>query len=145
VRGLQDLTERHITLAFVACIMKVIDDENPRTRVKLTHLAFEDWLEAICRLAACKSLPTDEQLKAAECESAGLYLRQLKADSPDEFDELIEAGARPWGAEPRMLIERCVDHMCSILIVTAQQGKGDCVQLTEKEAAAFIRLGGGAS
>ena len=120
----------------------MIDDENVKTRVKLTHMTFEDWLEAVCRLAAHKALPTDEQLVASECDSAGEYLRQMKADNPETYQSLILAGARPWGSAPTMRIERCIEHMCNILVVTAQQGKGDSALLIEKEVTAFFKGGG---
>ena len=133
-----DLTERHITLAFVWSRMKVIDEEDPKTRVKLTHLAYEDFVEAICRLAAHKALPTDDELAKAESNCAGMYLRQMQADQPDEYADLISSRARPWASQPLLRMERCVEHMCSILVVTGQCGRGDNAQLTEKEAASFM-------
>ena len=35
-------------------------------------------------------------------------------------------------------LERCIEHFCSILVVTAQHGEGDCVELTEKQVVAFM-------
>ena len=44
---------------------------------------------------------------------------------------------QPWGAEPRGRFEQCVEHFCSILVVTAQLGKGDGLVLSDKEITAF--------
>ena len=71
----------------------MIDEQLDKTRAKITHLTFEDWLEGICRLAGHKSLPTDEELKAAGDPCAGLYLRQLKDDNPDAYTSLINERA----------------------------------------------------
>lgn len=138
--GGNDLTDRHITLAFVWSRMKVIDEQSTKMRVKLTHLTFEDWIEALTRLAAYKVFPTDEELAESEHPCVGVYLRTMKDEDPEEFEILINTRSRPWGAEPKMRIERCVEHLCNLLVVTGQGGKGDNMELTEKEATKFMKV-----
>lgn len=91
--GLQgsDITERHVTLAFVWARMKVVDEQADRSRAKLTHLAFEDWLEALCRIAAYKALPTDDELAAAPIspKCAGLYLRRMRLETPVDRKSVV--------------------------------------------------------
>ena len=137
-----DINERHVTLAFVWSRMKVIDEQREATRVKLTHMAFEDFLEGICRLSTYKALPTDEELEASEWTCGGEYIFRLRAEEPDDYAKLVNARAKPWGAEPTMRMERCVEHFCSLLVVTAQRGKGDNTILLEKEVENFIPLMG---
>ena len=134
-----DITERHVTLAFLWGRMKVVDEQLERTRVKLTHMTFEDFLEGVCRLAAYKAFPTDDELAASEYASAGEYVYRLRGEAPEDYENMVKARARPWGAQPLLRLERSVEHMCSLLIVTAQQGNGeDASALDEKEAASFI-------
>ena len=134
-----DITERHVTLAFLWGRMKVVDEQLERTRVKLTHMTFEDFLEGVCRLAAYKAFPTDDELAASEYASAGDYVYRLRGEAPEDYENMVKARARPWGAQPLLRLERSVEHMCSLLIVTAQQGNGeDAAALDEKEAASFI-------
>ena len=138
-----DVTDRDVTLAFVWSRMKVIDEQKDKSRVLLTHLSFEDWLEALCRLAVRKAFPTSDEIAKAECESAGEYIAQLKAESPDEYTKLNCSRASAWGSEPPEPPHRCVEHLCSLLVVTCQRGKGDGKTLTEKEVNAFMKLSTG--
>lgn len=133
-----DLTERDTTLAFVWSRMRAIDEQSDKGRIKLMWLSFEDFLEALCRLCVCKAWPTQEELQAAEIESVGEYLRQLKSNQPEVYADLLSKRNVRWGAEPLQSMPLCIDHLCSLLIVTCQQGNGNGQALTEKEVAAFM-------
>ena len=61
-------------------------EKDNKSRVKRTHLGFEDFLEAICRVACLKALPTDGELEDAECDNAGTYLIRLRAERLDSYD-----------------------------------------------------------
>ena len=50
-----------------ATIMCVIDAQSIVGRIKEMHLPFEGFLEAVCRVAAIKALPTDTEVEAAAC------------------------------------------------------------------------------
>ena len=113
-----DLTDRDATLCFVWSRMVVID---PRTRMghlKESHLPFEGFLEAICRLAILKGLPTDHDIKAGKCSDAAEYLEKLWTDSPDEYQLFIEERATPWGGTPQQPTDRCVAHLIKLLVHT---------------------------
>ena len=135
-----DVTDRDVTLAFVWSRMKVIDEQKDKSRVLLTHLSFEDWLEALCRLAVRKAFPTSADLaKGGEGgETMGEYVRRLRVQ--DDYHELLKARCRPWGVAPPEPPHRCVEHLCSLLVATCQRGKGDGIEVTKKEALAFIKL-----
>ena len=94
------------------------------------------------RLSTYKALPTDEELEASEWTCGGEYIFRLRAEEPDDYAKLVNARAKPWGAEPTLRMERCVEHFCSLLVVTAQRGKGDNTILLEKEVENFIPLMG---
>jgi hypothetical protein len=135
-----DVTERDVTLSFVFSRMKVIDEQKERSRILLTHLSFEDFLEAICRLSVRKAFPTTEELeKSEDHECAGTYILRLRSESPEEYAALLRKRSRPWGVEPPEPCHRCVEHLCSLLIHTCQGGKGDGRALTEREVNTFMK------
>ena len=135
-----DLTERDMTLAFVWSRMRVIDEQSENGRIRLTYLAFEDWLEALCRVSVCKAWPTREEIEAAEAGCAGTYLYNKKRDDPEGYAELLSSRNITWGKEPTQHISHCIDHLCSYLIVMCQQNKGDGKAVVTKEVTAFIKV-----
>ena len=73
--------------------MRVVDEQDPRGRIMLTHLSFEDFLEALCRCATCKAWPTRDEVEAAGESSTGDYLRSLKVDDPEAYTKLLSTRA----------------------------------------------------
>jgi len=135
-----DLTERDATLAFVWSRMRVVDEQADRGRIQLTHLSFEDFLEALCRCSVCKAWPTRDQIEKAETGNAGVHLFNMKRDEPDEYLDLMEKRAVPWGGEPLQHISACVNHICWLLIVMCQQGVAGDGRLSEKEVNTFLKV-----
>jgi hypothetical protein len=128
--------------------MRVIDEQSDRGHILLTHLSFEDFLEALCRCSVMKAWPTPEEIEAAGTGNAGEHLIQLKHEDPEEFDTLLTKRAIPWGADPILPIEVCVENMCSVLISTCLklQGKGKLAfrpLLTEKEVTTALKAQAG--
>jgi len=134
-----DVSDRDVTLAFVFSRMRIVDDQNERSRVRLTYLGFEDFLEGLCRLSVRKSLPTDDEIAAAGRASAGDFLWCLREEQPAEYEDLLRKRALSWGTEPPQPFARCVAHFCSLLVVTCQRNKGDGVQLTQRQVNAFMK------
>lgn len=58
--------------------MRTIDEEDYASRAKLSHLAFEDYLEAICRIAGILALPTDDELVQQGHSNAGEHRLLMK-------------------------------------------------------------------
>ena len=118
-----DLSERDATLAFVCSRMRVIDPHERRGRVRLRHLAFQDWLEALCRVAALKALPTGDEIAAAGTGNAGTHLLQLARESPPDYEAMLCERATRWGQLPSLQpLARCVEHLCHMIIVHCQGG-----------------------
>ena len=142
-----DVTERDVTLSFVASRMRVIDEQKERARILLTHLAFEDMLEALCRLACRKAFPTPEEIKELgdeEVTNAGQYLLKIRDDAPEVYDTMMLKRSQPYGSKPLQPFHVCLEHLCTLLIVTCQAGTGnpapDGKHLTEKEVNAFMKV-----
>lgn len=57
----------------------VIDGRTANGRLRETHLSFEDFLEALCRLALIKALPSDYECRFHGCADAGDFLLRLSA------------------------------------------------------------------
>ena len=104
--------------------MLVIDtNKDNKSKVKRTHLGFEDFLEALCRLAALKALPTDEEIAESGYGNAGTHLINMAAVAPEAYERLLQERAVEWGQPPQLQpIERCVEHVCHMMIVHCQGG-----------------------
>jgi len=78
--GNGDVTERHGAVCFAWSRLCVVDGRTGPGRLRETHLSFEDFLEALCRLCIIKALPTDAEIEAAGCGGdAGLFMVRLAA------------------------------------------------------------------
>ena len=76
-----DFTSRELILTFVWSRMRTIDTEPKQSKAKLTQLCFEDFLEALVRVATTKTLPTDGQLADTGFGDAG---RRIGTASEEE-------------------------------------------------------------
>ena len=153
-----DCTERDATLCFVWSRMRTIDEENAKSRLKMQHLAFEDFLEAICRLSGLLALPTDDDLSDFGHPHAGAFLLTMRNDNPEEYDKFVHLRQGAWGrpswSDARkgtagMLeqssywqpIERCIEHTIHLLIYIVQGGVGSyapTMEVSPKEVHAFL-------
>ena len=73
-----DFTQREFSLTFLWARMRVIDETPAKSRVKLTQLSFEDFLEALVRVACIKTLPTQEEIFDAGHADAGAFMLALQ-------------------------------------------------------------------
>ncbi|KOO32951.1 flagellar associated protein [Chrysochromulina tobinii] len=91
-----DLTERDAKLSFAWARMAVINGASEQGAVKESNLPFEGFLEACCRLAVLKSLPTDAEIEASSSADAGLHIRHLIATDEVAYNELVASRSSPW-------------------------------------------------
>ena len=138
--------QREGTLAFVFSRMRVIDEESERGKKKMTALSFEDFLEALVRCATMKALPTKAELLVAGAHDAGLFLVELRAN-PQAYNTFVEARERAYEAPLRQPIERCVEHLISLVIRTVETSIKDKPEdydfrISKNEIIRFYRQGG---
>ena len=89
----------------------------------LAAMPRQDFLEVLCRIARLKALPTDDEVRAVGSGDAATYLLELESSDPDAFGEFVRTHALPWGAASSMQpLERCVEHLCHVLIADLQGG-----------------------
>lgn len=135
-----DLTERDATLCFVWSRMKFIDVQLPATRIKWTHLSFEDWLEALCRIAKLKAWPTDDEVRQAGFPNAGSYVLEMRDRTPESWPQWVVGRATPWGGTPRLPIAYCVSCLCELLVASGDVNGDDAV--SKGEADSYIDMHG---
>jgi len=104
----------------------VLDETTDRGHLRETHLPFEGFLEALCRLAGLKALPRHDEIEEAGAADAGDFLLKLKADDADEYHEFLANRGTPWGEEPSQPLAQCIGHLCALIVrkVDADCGSG---------------------
>ena len=117
-----DCTDRDGTLCFSWSKMWTIDEQQTKARIKMTHLCFEDFLEALCRLAVLKALPTMDELAEAECANAGEFLLRQQSGSPERHSQFLQTRRTPWGHLPLLEVGTLViGHELAILSFIGRQ------------------------
>ena len=122
--------------------MRVVDEASDASRRRMVHLSFEDFLEAIVRMATMKALPFDDEIAEAGCADAGQLILELQRH-PDTYEAFMRDHAQAWDEAPRQPIDRCVDHLLSLIVHTVEGSvKGNHNQsIGALEAGAFVARG----
>jgi hypothetical protein len=133
-------------LCFVFSRLRVVDEESERGKPKLSTLSFEDFLEALVRVATMKALPTYAELALLGARDAGTFLIGLRAKNPTGYSAFVKARERGWEDTLRQPIQRCLEHLLSLLLRTIEYGLPSAVtsELTirHKELVKFHEHGG---
>ena len=95
----QFVTARDVDQAFIQSRMLVVDEETVKGRSRLVQLRYEDFLEAIVRLAYQKAMPTDDEISQASSKHAGEYLAWL-AEMPQREVDFCQARTRRRFSDP---------------------------------------------
>jgi hypothetical protein len=93
-----DVSERDSLRCFSWSRMVVEDSQTPNGHFKNTVLPFEGFMEAVCRVAAQKALPTKEELNAPE--ECGQWMVELRTTRATDYDEMLMQRATEWGSPP---------------------------------------------
>ena len=108
-------------------------------------------MEALCRLAIQKALPTDEEINAAPSDvtDAGRYMRYLELEHHGNYQEMLKARRRAWGSTPTQPMERCIAHLIAIIIravesscVDEQSPGKDELKLTDAQMERWCKSSG---
>ena len=91
-----DLSERDCLLCFSWSRTAVADYKTQRGHYEANHLPFEGFMEALCRIAAQKALPTDREVEDAHDADAGAFIDRLMDEEGTEYDEFMKERALPW-------------------------------------------------
>lgn len=140
-----DLTMRDACFAFAWSRMDVINGRSDRGALKESCLPFEGFLEATCRIALLKSLPTDEEIAAANHKHAGAYMAAYLEEEEDAYLMMLADRATPWGQEQTLQpVVRCVEHTISMMIHTMETDVAmtDNLKLSEFEAVSWFKAKG---
>jgi len=135
-----DLTERDVAFSFSWSRMVVGMPYSTAAQVKNKHLPFESFLEALCRIAVLKALPTDEEIARSGLKDAGQYLHYLKCEATEEYNAIMSSRATLWGNPPRQRVDRCVDHLLSMIVFKIEEETcGHDMDVTGKELHSFFK------
>ena len=128
---------RHGTYCFIWSRMAVVGNEDDdAVRVKMVHLYFEDFLEALVRLSTMKGWPTDEEISKAGYTDAGEFLINLQ-QFPTVYAKFAAEHAQSWDQEPRQPIARCVEHLISWLVRVVEGAAGPSATLPSPSSRAL--------
>ena len=112
-----DCSERDAAMCFAWSRMCVADELiSQHTKMRDTHLPFEGFMEAIVRLSLLKALPFDAEIEDAGSTDAGEYLRELRLNHEEAYQNLLIVRNPQWGDEPMQPIDRTVFHLCAMLV-----------------------------
>ena len=101
-----------------------------------------------------KVFPTFGELEAFGGDrvmNAGQFVISQRDSVPEPYYSMVRSRSRPWGTEPPQPFHHCLEHLCTLLIVTCQLGTEtrnsntkwrDCdgEVLSEKQINAFIKI-----
>ena len=138
-----DFTMREATLCFTWSKLRVANESDPKARRRMTNLRFEDFMEAIVRIATMKCVPTDAEVEAGGFDDGGQMLLALRS-SPAEDRAFRASRPAEWNMPLRQPIWRCVHHLIAFMArVVAQRVHGSTStgalkpELSRREVAAF--------
>ena len=101
--------------AFSLARIRCCQDSSNAQEMRLRNLLFEDFLEALVRLAHLLALPTLEMVREAAAADAADFLLALHADAPSHFRQFVAHRSGSWLGQPRQRIHRCLDMLLSLM------------------------------
>ena len=119
-----DLSVEDAKLIFSWSRMRVVDEDKAASRQKLENLSFYDFLEAIVRVAHCKALPTDNELRESGQVDAFDFLLNLKKNDREAYQSFLSAADGEWNSPPRQPIESAVQHLLMYVVRTVNERLG---------------------
>jgi hypothetical protein len=122
----EQLTEREATRCFVGCRLRVVNEGSKHGRKRLLQLSYEDFLEALVRIATLKALPTDIDVhdgvvlgggsERHQCADGGELLLHLMSQGPVVYASFLRSHEPPAHGPPLQPTHRALHHLCCYLI-----------------------------
>ena len=111
----EQISPFELRLVFTRSRMRCVCEGTARSQIRLRHLLYEDFLEAVVRIATTIALPTDAELEETGAKDAGAFLMMLRADTR-AWSSFVASHRGGWDVEPRQPIGRLVDHLCCVFV-----------------------------
>ena len=103
--------------------MVVEDTQSLKGCYKNSVLPFEGFMEALCRLSAQKSMPTEEEVE--QVQNVGEYLQELKKTDLHAYEQLLIERKLPWCSSVVLDdFPRRVEAVISIFLVAVERFTG---------------------
>jgi CRP-like cAMP-binding protein len=96
--------------------IRTASDYSDASETRLRNLQFEDFLEALVRLACTIALPTEAEVHASGAFDAGAYLMALRVAQGSELEAFVQKHKVGWQNEPRQQVHVCVGHLASYIV-----------------------------
>ena len=102
--------------AFSMSQLRSSNDYSTKQEVRFRQLGFEDWLEALVRIAYVIALPTLDEVHETAAKDGGDFLLALYLDDESHFRQFLERRMGTWiDPSPRQRIHRCLGLMLSLM------------------------------
>ena len=144
--GLLDMGLVNVTqgfLAFTWSRIRTCVDYSDEEEMRLRHLQFEDFMEALLRLASVMALPTDEEVTESGTTSVAEFLLSLRASTPVDYKAFVAKRTlrfvgtnTPVHTKPHEGIERCFNSLMSLIVTTYD---GSRKSVSREDALKFMR------
>ena len=105
-------------MCFAWSRMTVISAAKKGAEERDASLPFEGFLEALCRVAVMKALPTRAEMAAAgyeQREDCGAYISYLKENERSTWEAMVQRSVG-WGEEPNQPLVDCVGMLISLIV-----------------------------
>ena len=113
----RDVTQREAILAFVWSRPHVIDEMSKASQRRMAGLSFEDFLEALIRMALMKGWPPAYALKlGGDGFTAAEFLENLRETDFKAYDTLLKERSVPWDTLPFLANSVCVRNLIELML-----------------------------
>ena len=102
--------------AFMWSRIRTVKDYSDEQEMRIRHLFFEDFMEAIVRLASIVALPTFQEVEESGASDAGDFVLALYTNATAKTYQAFLMGRKTtWEEPPSQRIFRCVEYLIEII------------------------------
>ena len=101
--------------AFSISRIRSAKDHSHASEMRVRHLTFEDFMEALLRLANIIALPTNEEIEETQAADHGDFLMALLADAQATFRQFVARRTGDLLGFPRQRIDKCLSGLLSLM------------------------------